>query len=65
MTKIPSTEVASMLKREYKIKITARELGEYAESFGMHKEYKRETIGGFRVYYWSEEDIEKLKKELL
>jgi len=65
VNKIPTTAVSSMLKREYKIKTTARELNEFAVSLGMSKEYRRVMPGGFPIYYWSEEDIERLKKEIL
>jgi len=65
VNKIPTTQVCALLKREYKIKTTARELNEFAVSFGMSKEYRRVMPGGFPVYYWSEEDIERLKIEML
>lgn len=63
--KISSTKVSALLKREYKIKITGRELNLRAESFGMFKEHRINNLGGAMAYYWSPENIEKLKKELL
>ena len=65
MTKISTTQVCALLKREYKIKTTARELNIYAESFGMYKEHRINNLGGAMVYYWSEKDIERLKMEIL
>jgi len=65
MTKISSTKVSVLLKSEFKIKITARELALWAEDFGMHKEHRINNLGGTLVYYWSVKDVEKLKKELL
>lgn len=65
MNKIPTTQVCALFKREYKIKTTAKELSIIAERFGLLKEHRINNIGGARVYYWSEEDIERLKREML
>ena len=65
MNKIPTTQVCALLKREYKIKTTAKELNVLAERFGMYKEHRINNLGGAMVYYWSEKDIERLKIEIL
>ena len=65
MTKIPTTQVCALLKREYKIKTTAKELNYFAASFGMYKEHRINNLGGAMVYYWSQENIERLKIEML
>ena len=65
MTKISTTQVCALLKREYRIKTTAKELNYFAASFGMHKEHRINNLGGAMVYYWSEKDIERLKIEML
>lgn len=65
MNKIPTTAVCALLKRDYKIKTTAKELNIYAEKFGLLKEHRINNLGGARVYYWSEDDIERLKREML
>ena len=65
MTKIPTTQVCSLLKRECKIKTTAKELNVLAESLGLYKEHRINNLGGAMVYYWSEKDIERLKRELV
>ena len=65
MNKISTTQVCALLKREYKIKTTARELNMVAERFGLYKEHRINNLGGAMVYYWSEKDIERLKMEML
>lgn len=65
MNKIPTTQVCYLLKRDYKIKTTAKELNIMAERFGLHKEHRINNLGGAGVYYWSDKDIEKLKIEIL
>ena len=65
MTKISTTQVCALLKREYKIKTTARELNILAEHLGLYKEHRINNLGGAMVYYWSEKDIERLKMEIL
>lgn len=65
MTKISTTQVCALIKREYKIKTTAKELNILAENFGMYKEHRINNLGGARVYYWSKKDIERLKIEML
>ena len=65
MTKISTTQVCSLLKRECKIKTTAKELNVLAESLGLYKEHRINNLGGAMVYYWSEENIKRLKKEIL
>jgi len=65
MTKISTTQVCSLLKRECKIKTTAKELNVLAESLGLYKEHRINNLGGAMVYYWSQENIERLKKEML
>ena len=65
MTKISTTQVCSLLKRECKIKTTAKELNVLAESLGLYKEHRINNLGGAMVYYWSEENIERLKIEML
>lgn len=42
-------------------RLTASELGEYAELIGVKKENRRPNIGGQATYWWTESDIEKLK----
>jgi len=65
MNKISTTQVCSLLKRECKIKTTAKELNVLAESIGLYKEHRINNLGGAMVYYWSEENIERLKIEML
>lgn len=65
MTKISTTQVCALLKREYKIKTTAKELNILAGSFGMYKEHRINNLGGAMVYYWSDKNIERLKIEML
>ena len=65
MNKISTTQVCALLKREYKIKTTAKELEDWAVDFGMYKEHRINNPGGAMVYYWSEKDIERLKMEML
>ena len=65
MIKIPTTQVCALLKRECKIKTTAKELNVLAESLGLYKEHRINNLGGAMVYYWSEKDIERLKIEIL
>lgn len=65
MTKISTTQVCALIKREYKIKTTAKELNMVAERFGLYKEHRINNLGGAMVYYWSEKDIERLKRELV
>ena len=65
MTKISTTQVCALIKREYKIKTTAKELNMVAERFGLYKEHRINNLGGAMVYYWSEKDIERLKMEML
>lgn len=65
MIKISTTQVCALLKREYKIKTTAKELNDLAASFGMYKEHRINNLGGAMVYYWSDKDIERLKIEML
>lgn len=65
MNKISTTQVCALIKREYKIKTTAKELNMVAERFGLYKEHRINNLGGARVYYWSEKDIERLKNEML
>lgn len=65
MTKISTTQVCALIKRECKIKTTAKELNVLAASFGMYKEHRINNLGGAMVYYWSEKEIERLKKEML
>ena len=65
MTKISTTQVCALLKREYRIKTTAKELNDLASSFGMYKDHRINNLGGAMVYYWSEKDIERLKIEIL
>ena len=65
MNKISTTQVCALLKREYKIKTTARELNVFAAQLGLHKEHRINNLGGAMVYYWSEKDIERLKMEIL
>ena len=65
MTKISTTQVCALLKREHRIKTTARELNVLAESLGLYKEHRINNLGGAMVYYWSEKDIERLKIEML
>ena len=65
MNKISTTQVCALLKREYKIKTTAKELNMVAERLGLYKEHRINNLGGAMVYYWSEKDIERLKMEML
>ena len=65
MSKISTTQVCALLKREYKIKTTAKELNVLAESLGLYKDHRINNLGGAMVYYWSEENIERLKIEML
>lgn len=65
MNKISTTQVCALIKREYKIKTTAKELNIVAERFGLYKEHRINNLGGAMVYYWSEKDIERLKIEIL
>ena len=65
MNKISTTQVCALLKREYKIKTTAKELNVLAESLGLYKEHRINNLGGAMVYYWSQENIERLKREIL
>ena len=65
MNKISTTQVCALLKREYKIKTTAKELNMVAERLGLYKEHRINNLGGAMVYYWSEKDIERLKMEIL
>ena len=65
MNKISTTQVCALLKREYKIKTTAKELNMVAERLGLYKEHRINNLGGAMVYYWSEKDIERLKREIL
>ena len=65
MNKISTTQVCALLKREYKIKTTAKELNMVAERFGLYKEHRINNLGGAMVYYWSQENIERLKREML
>ena len=65
MNKISTTQVCALIKREYKIKTTAKELNVLAENFGMYKEHRINNLGGAMVYYWNKEEIERLKMEIL
>lgn len=65
MNKISTTQVCALIKREYKIKTTAKELNMVAERFGLYKEHRINNLGGAMVYYWSQENIERLKIEML
>ena len=65
MIKISTTQVCALLKRECKIKTTAKELNVLAESLGLYKEHRINNLGGAMVYYWSQENIERLKIEML
>jgi len=65
VNKISTTQVCALIKREYKIKTTAKELNVLAERLGLYKEHRINNLGGAMVYYWSEENIERLKREIL
>ena len=42
-----------------------KELNVLAESLGLYKEHRINNLGGAMVYYWSQENIERLKIEKL
>jgi len=57
-----TSKVAFIVKPITGKKLTAKELGEYAQVIGVKKENRRPNLGGASTYWWTEDDIEKLKE---
>ena len=62
LVEFTTSKVSYIVKPITVRKLTAKELGEFAESIGVKKENRRPNLGGAFTYWWTEDDIEKLKE---